>query len=383
MDALELLRKMVGIRSIFPHEGALGEFVEEYLKAHGFHVQRQIISHDPPRFNVLAHKGTAKRSLLLYGHLDTVPVYGSWTSDPFTLVERGENLMGLGAFDMKSGCAALLKAAEDVSLRNFTLKLAFGCDEENISEGAWTLSRDPFLRDVCCVFVAEPGTSARHHGGAHVLTLGRRGRCDLLVTVQGVSAHGAYGLGVNAITEAATLVRELAKIRLAQHQELGLASLFVKHIHADPGSLSVPERCELVIDRHLVPPETVTSAVDDIQQLVATMKQHGLLEKATTVSVAAKQRKTPYLQPYATEREHPFVRCAARTVQELFGDVVYNYGLSVADDNIFGHDLHLPVITLGAAGGNAHAANEFVNRKSFFDLIRVYTSLLQRIDTSL
>ncbi|MBO0798924.1 MAG: M20/M25/M40 family metallo-hydrolase, partial [Blastocatellia bacterium] len=62
------------------------------------------------------------RSLLLSGHIDTVP-RGSepWTRDPFGAEIEGNRLYGLGSNDMKGGIAAMLVAVE--SLREAGVKL--------------------------------------------------------------------------------------------------------------------------------------------------------------------------------------------------------------------------------------------------------------------
>lgn len=382
LTELELLKKFVSINSIFPNEKELAEFAQRYLEEKGFKTKRQILSENPLRFNVLAEKGEAKKSIMLYGHLDTVPVYGQWTNNPFNLAEKEEELIGLGAFDMKSGCCALIKASEEITPKNYKIKIVLGCDEENISEGGWKLAQSDFIKDVECVFIAEPGTSKQAHKGARMITLGRRGRCDIIIRVYGVSAHGAYELGINAVNESARIIIELEKAELINHPQLGKGTLFAKKIHADPGSLSVPDYCEITMDRHLVPPETTESAVNQIKDMIKRMRREEKLKKETKVEVELKQRKTRFLQPYATDKENKFVKITEKVIKEKFGEIYYNYGLSVADDNIFGSELKLPAITIGSSGGNAHSADEYVNKKSYLELIEIYKEIIKKIDDS-
>ncbi len=380
LESLELLRKLVSFNSIFPNEKNISEFLEEYLKSIGFQVSRLVFSDNPLRFNILAEKGHSDKSVLLYGHVDTVPVYGNWSNDPFTLVEKDGKLIGLGAFDMKSGCASFLKAVEKFNPKNFKIKIIFGADEENISEGGWALVGNDFMRDVKCVFVSEPGFSKRDNQGPSTLTLGRRGRCDIIIKVHGVSAHGAYNVGVNAINESAKIILELEKLKVASHSLLGDANLFARKINANSGSLSTPDYCEILIDRHLVPPETKEYAVDQIRELVQGMREKSKLDSKTKVIVELGKRKTNFLQPYITDSNHKLVKFVADIVKEKFKGVNYNYGLSVADDNIFGYELKLPVITIGPAGGNAHSADEFLYKQSYLDLIETYKLILERLD---
>ena len=77
------------------------------------------------RPNVAAkRKGTAKgRSLLLSGHVDTVPI-GShpWTKDPFGGEIEGNRLYGRGSNDMKGGVATNLFVFEALQKMNVPLR---------------------------------------------------------------------------------------------------------------------------------------------------------------------------------------------------------------------------------------------------------------------
>src|SRR3989338_860680 len=215
METKELLRKIVEINSIFPNEKALAEFVESYLLNLGFSVHRQQVSEN--RFNILAEKGDGDKALLFYGHLDTVPVYGDWKTDPLVLSEDGDTLNGLGVVDMKGGVVAILKAIENKNISGFKLKVAFGVDEENISEGGHVLVNSRWCDDVVAAIVPETGTSTEPSIGPRAILLGRRGRAAYIIKVPGFSVHGASGLGFNAIEEAAKIILNIKRFHLAKH----------------------------------------------------------------------------------------------------------------------------------------------------------------------
>ncbi|MFA6328945.1 MAG: M20/M25/M40 family metallo-hydrolase, partial [Candidatus Micrarchaeia archaeon] len=133
MEQMALLRKLVSINSVFGSEGEMGEFLEAQLARQGFSVRRVEIA--PGRFNVVGERGSRGKPILLYGHMDTVPPYGEWEGgDPFRLREEEDKLSGLGVFDMKAGVAAMLCACGERTDRR--LRVVFGVDEENDSEGA-------------------------------------------------------------------------------------------------------------------------------------------------------------------------------------------------------------------------------------------------------
>lgn len=175
----ELLEKLVSINSVYPGEREIAEFIEECLENLGFEVERIRVS--AKRFNVLAGKGHGDKALLLYGHMDTVPRVEGWDSDPWKPRVEGDQLYGLGSYDMKAGLCAILQAVRDFAPEGYKLKLAFLVDEENIAEGAYTLVESPWVMDVVAAMTPESGTSSvqRRKLGPRLLTLGRRGRIDL------------------------------------------------------------------------------------------------------------------------------------------------------------------------------------------------------------
>ncbi len=112
---------------------------------------------------------------MFYGHLDTVPLYGEWDSDPYRLTARDDRLFGLGAADMKGGMFAILEAAKRLELpKGRKIKIALCVDEENESIGAYALSADPFLQDVQLIIAAEIGDARPEKEGAKTISLGRR-----------------------------------------------------------------------------------------------------------------------------------------------------------------------------------------------------------------
>ncbi len=379
---LSLLKHMLRIPSIFPNEGQLGKLMYDRLHTSGFFVTKQYVAKD--RFNVLAEKGAGEKSIMFYGHLDTVPLYGEWDTDPYLLTAHGDQLFGLGATDMKGGMFAILEAAKDLDLpEGRKVKIAFCVDEENNSAGAYALSKNPFLDDVRLVISAEIGDARPIKAGAKSLSLGRRGRVGISISVPGISAHGAMAeKGVNAILEAYTLIRALKQMPMPQHDKLGRGSQFVQEISAKSGSLSVPDHCEIYLCRLLVPPETPESALQEIQQYIEGLYAGGTLisrEGKKAVAALAK-RATPYYIPYFTETDVPQVNGLIRKLKTHFGDVCIGYGLSVADENIFGGINKIPTVTLGPQGGNEHSANEWVSKQSLAELIPVYHDIMLSLE---
>ncbi len=370
MDDVELLRELVAINSVFPNEKKIAEYVEQKLKDIGFLVQRQPISDD--RFNILAERGTEGNPILLYAHLDTVPPYGNWETDPLELREEGDRLYGLGAYDIKSGIAAIIQACSIDSSRK--IKVGFGVDEENNSAGGNMLANSDFLSNVEGIVATE--ILDFEGATSNSIMLGRRGRTVIELEVPGKSAHGGHAEeGINAISEAARLVPLLGGMKLQGNKPLPDPNQFIRKIAAESTSLSVPDSAIIEIDRHMIVPETPETVRDGIQTFVDSLYDRGEFEEidGKRINVRVKQREVPYLMPYVTSEESELVKSISR----VFENPKYVYGNTVADENVFAAT-GLPVVSLGAVGGNEHQANEWVSKSSYLDLIGNLREYLQQ-----
>ncbi|MFA6530418.1 MAG: M20/M25/M40 family metallo-hydrolase [Candidatus Micrarchaeia archaeon] len=393
MDAITMLKELVSINSVFPNERKAAEFVEMLLIENGFQVGRVGIAEG--RFNVIAERGTRGNPILFYGHLDTVPPYGNWNGNPFELRAEessqfstdGPNpdkLHGLGTVDMKAGVAAIIKATETESDRK--IKVVFGVDEENISEGAHAVVESGFLNGVEFGLVTETATSGKNLG-LQELVLGRRGRCVIELEVPGRSAHGAgiiaggsNGTGISAISEASRLVSELEKLNgnLGTHPLLPPPTQFIRKIYGESTSLSIPDSTIIELDRHMVTPETPESVLDSTRQFVNSLYASGKFREVDgkRISVRLKERKTPYLAPYVIPKENSYVQQISAIVKEKFGEPAYSYGTSVADENVFA-DLGIPMLSVGPLGGGEHTSNEWVSKSSYLQLIDLLRTFIR------
>lgn len=198
---LDIATKLIAIDTRNPpgDTRALAKWVESFLVDLG--LATDVVATDPAKPNVLATlPGTADRTMLYNGHLDTVPFDADeWSHDP--LGERdGSRLYGRGATDMKGPLAAMLHAieafAESDTEPPVDLALAIVSDEETAGDaGVGTLLERNALQADACV-IGETTCS----GGRHSVTVADRGSIWLTLSAEGTAAHGSRPtLGVNAI----------------------------------------------------------------------------------------------------------------------------------------------------------------------------------------
>jgi len=208
---VELANALVGFDTQNPPGDTRGivAWVESFLADHDVDTER-IVS-DPRKPNLVATvPGASDRTLLLVGHLDTVPFDAAeWTRDP--LGERdGDRIYGRGATDMKGAVASMLAAArafvESGTEPPVTLQFAFVADEETGGGAGLGALLDAGLLDADACVIGEPtGEPSRPS-----VAVADRGSIWLTMAAEGRAAHGSRPmLGENAIDRLYEGVRTL------------------------------------------------------------------------------------------------------------------------------------------------------------------------------
>lgn len=356
MPAVENLKKLISIESSLGQTKNIEEFVASKLEETA---EVQFIPVGIKGRDVLASVVQDRKfpSVVINCHLDTVEVCNGWSRNPFRPKAEGDRLYGLGSADMKAGIAIGLETFEMLAkLGTVNVTFAGTIDEEGVSEGAFKLLGRKLKGDIC--LIPEPSCEA--------LMLGCRGRLVFDVEVRGTSAHGARPVeGVNAIVEASRFVSALGKHKIARHDILGEGSICVLAMTGGTSTLSVPDTCGILLDRHYVPGETnasITKSLSDVTK--------GLNSKAT-FDIKLAERETPFLEPYIT----PPTKVVNEFISAVSGQA--SYGKSVGDYNVFAK--MMPTVVYGPVGGNWHGADEWVSISSVERCLEGYRRFVSRL----
>lgn len=361
--AMPLLRRLVSINSVFPHERQLALFAAAHLKRCGCSVRLQEFA--PGRHNVIAQKGRREGAVLLTSHLDTVPPYNYGKRDPFSLKEEAGRMRGLGAWDMKAGLALVLRCAEECTPGKKGLRIVLTADEENISEGTWFAKKQGEFSNCSAAICHEIPDAIRppRAGERPPIILGRRGRCVYRFSVNGVGAHAAGDGGKSALVLAMRLAAALEAIPMPDGKT-GPCRLFVRKFSSESRSLSVPTEAVLEADVHYVPPFTKESFLSHIRRSLARAKFS--VPSGCSWGVEIPARKTPYLPAYEIRKESPSAARFLSAYKKHIGSYALSYGLTVADENVLSTEgKRMPIITVGLEGGSAHSAGEWVSKKDY------------------
>lgn len=192
---LDLLSRMVEISSVSGNERELALFLLEWLTARGVTAKLDAAG------NLEASRGSGPRTLLMLGHLDTVPYRWPATWD-------GDVLTGRGCVDAKASLAVFLETLVEMDIpEGVTVRVVGTVEEERTASGALH-ARDHYPADA--VIVGEPS-------GSGAVTIGYHGVCKVRLSVAQsaghTAGHGRRTAGsrlIDAVTEVETEVGKLS-----------------------------------------------------------------------------------------------------------------------------------------------------------------------------
>lgn len=364
MTTLDLLKKLISIQSVFPHEERISLFLSDYLANIGFHITH--IETTGQRKNIIATYGITKKYIGFYGHMDTVPPDPAYVRDPYTPLIKNDQLYGLGAADMKGGLTAMVKVAEYAVEKKLPVKIIFGVDEEGISKGAHDLVSSGNMGDIDFLISAESGQVQNIHQ-AYSLCLGRKGRILFEIKTKGKRTHAAEKHGINAIEQMAAFLQNLPSIRFASHKFLGSTRIVIHAIRGETDSFSIPDSCVATLSILTTPTETSETVQKKLVHLGKRMQ--------IDLTVFPVIRETPYGESYEINQENTFFRVLKKQIF-LTDNMTGSYADSVADENVFAKRLNIPVLALGPIGNGDHVANEWVSISSINTVIEAYKKIL-------
>jgi succinyl-diaminopimelate desuccinylase len=372
---IDTLKAMISIDSILPHEERLAEFIADELGAMGVKPECHEVVPGRPNVYGTVDLGPTNRVLVFSGHSDTVGVASGWETDPFQLTERGGRLYGLGAVNMKGGlacCLAAFKAlveAKELHGSLGRLGLAVTVDQEGHSIGAKALLKTEYGR-------CDAMLHAEHFYGdseEDYLPIAVTGKVLYRLTVRGRTAHAFRpNLGVNAVADASRIVAALDRLRLKKHPLFGTGTICTLKIKGGykEYSMVVPEHCEVIITRLIVPGETRETAVRDMRELIDSLG----LESEVKV-----ETPPPCYDPYFLDRSAPILTPFQEVYREVVGISPHFAGhRGIVDANVFVAEGNIPTIVFGPKGANHHCAGEYVELATLEPVARVYAETARR-----
>ena len=243
MNPIAFTRQLIDIESITGREGAVAEFLSQYLEGLGYVIERMPVEGE--RFNVYARPAEIATPALVFStHTDTVP--------PFIPSREDEaNIYGRGACDAKGIIAAQVTACEQLRKSGKPAGLLFVVGEERDSTGAAVANRNP--RGSQFLVNGEP-TDNR-------MALASKGTLRVEVTAHGRMAHSAYPeLGESAIEKLLDALGALRALELPNNPEVGPSTMNIGIIEGGRATNVIPDLAKAQLLYRLVAPSEALRA---------------------------------------------------------------------------------------------------------------------------
>ncbi len=329
----------------------------------------QVVRSEEGRPSVVARVGSGERPHLAWnGHLDTVPAGepSTWSSGPFEGAVVDGRLVGRGACDMKGPIASALAAVAALRRAGLslagTLELHLVADEELSGiHGTKVLSEQGML-DQDAAVVGEPSEME--------IALAERGGAWVTAVAHGKAAHGSQPeRGVNAIVAMSRFLLRLPEVLPDRvHPLVGAPTVNVALVNGGSAPNVVPDRCQVEIDRRIVPGE------EDPEEVLAPFR--------LLVDDLAAERPETHIEISLNHWTEAAETTGDSTIARVVHDAIaietgspppFVGFTGITDARFYINDAHIPTVIAGPGSLSlAHTANESIGVAEMVEAARAY-----------
>jgi acetylornithine deacetylase/succinyl-diaminopimelate desuccinylase family protein len=379
-EIVALASELIAIPSPSGEELDIMEFVAGWCAGQG--LDHTIVAKDPRRPNVIVSigDGQAGPTVVMNGHLDTVPVSdaAAWQSGPFEPVVSpdGSRLYGRGASDMKSSVAVMLYLMgllKDAPLRG-RLQAHIVSDEE--TSGAFGTLH--VLDEIAAGRLPRPDYCLIGEKSDLKVRNAERGIFNFDITFYGRASHTAAArmTGINAIAKAAKGILALERDLERFHPAVGKPVISVNMIQAGIARNVVPGECTIAVDRRLVPGETRETAIAEVRAALDAIAA----EDPDFRYEIIEDPRNDYIPANITDDASPVVRALQESIRSVTGkEPEYFVAWAGATDGRFYRQAGIDTVGYGPGGENAHGANEAVFIDDLVVQAKVYIETIGRL----
>ncbi|HZW58063.1 MAG TPA: M20/M25/M40 family metallo-hydrolase [Nitrososphaerales archaeon] len=317
--------------------------------------------------NVLCFSGPTEdneRSILLCGHMDTVP-----GELPFR--REGDMVYGRGACDAKGPLLSLLFAFEHIALEG-TQRVIFAAvtEEERTSAGLKQLLKDNV--SASCAIFGEPC-------GLSKVTIGYRGHLPTTISVETKETHGSAPWLVQNSAELAFSIYNALKAMLSGQQQVDSlqrrdsvdsVSVALTEIHGGTAHNVTPLKTEMTLDIRIPQSSTVKKLEDQVLSIIESYRKD-----YPEANISADFDDPT--EPYKARIDSDLVRAISRAMLKANVPIrpTYIEKSGTGDMNSYARHFGVDAITYGPGNTKlSHTADEAVSIKEIFDCSRVLVS---------
>ena len=373
-ELIDLTTRLVQIPTENPpgNEKAAAQFLKPLLSKMGF--KTKTVLSPQGRWNIVAERrwGKGGRTLIFNGHLDVVPAGNpsQWKYPPFRGTLSKGRIYGRGASDMKSGIASFIHALSTIErskmpLHQGAVVLHLVSDEESHGrQGMGFLTQKERIRGDTAL-VGEP-TDLQP-------VIAQKGALWLRISTLGKSAHGSRPhLGVNAVEKMMKLMERLNSIPLeTEHPMLGKPTLNVGTIQGGTKINIVPDRCEIEVDRRMLPGEKKGEVIEKMKETLDSLPSRDPFFQY-------RMEEIDFAEPSEVNPEEEIVKIAVDAIQDVMGKKPSLRAFSgFTDSRFYINQCHIPTLIFGPGEvDQSHTTDESVEVEALVKAARIYGLIL-------
>lgn len=395
-EIVQLVLDLVGTSSVTGTEGDVQRLVAKKLDEYGLgveifhsseeeiadyimHVGEQETFEDRPSIVAKQPGAGDGKSLMLAGHIDTVPVEdrSRWSYSPEGEVV-GERIYGLGSSDMKGGVAAAMivpRILSDLGVRlNGDLLINTVTGEEDGGLGTMSTILNGYRADG--IVITEPTDSK--------VNIASGGSLVFRITVTGKAAHGGNrNAGVSAIEKFVPIFQDLlaweAERQATVHHPLydvfpNKFPISVGVVRAGDWASTVPDR--LVVEGRLgfLPNESMEGMMQATRDRIAAVAQQDdwLRDHPPLVEFFGGQFVAEEISP-----DHDLTQAAITAHYQITGEVAEIAALTAGtDQRLWVHFTESPALLYsGGVFAMAHQSDEYIDIEPLLETVAVLTQM--------
>ncbi|WP_018617348.1 M20 family metallo-hydrolase [Segetibacter koreensis] len=353
-EAVDLLQELISIASYSKYEDGTAAAIESFLKQRDVEIQRTLNN----VWAVNRYFDSAKASILLNSHHDTVKPNPQYNKDPFTPIIEDEKLFGLGSNDAGGSLVSLIAAFLYFYNKNnlkYNLILAATAEEEISGyNGIELLLGNKDFRSTLngkepdCALVGEPTKMN--------LAIAEKGLMVLDCVAHGKAGHAAREEGENAIYKALQDIDWIRSYNFPRVSEwLGPVKMSVTVINTENKAHNmVPSTCNFVVDVRITELYSHEEVFETIRQNVACeVIPRSMRIRSTGIDV-----------------NHPLVQAGIGLGKSC-------YGSPTSSDKAL---MPFPALKCGPGdSARSHTADEFIYLNEIKEGIEGYVKMLERV----
>ena len=254
-----LLRQLINTYSPSGKEEDILSYLYGYMKKYSLPVVRQAV--DDKRYNLVVMPAKGDAHVALVGHVDTVVAYDL---DRYGYRKKDDLVMGLGAADMKGGCAAMIEAYLSVREAGFDrlpVALVLVVGEEEEGDGAERLVEEFYFP---WAVIAEPTDLCP--------CLSHYGYMEIQIRTQGRRLHASLAKqSRNPIEIMLQLLMRICRYMVNDRPEWVYN---IRDLLSSQVGFAVPDWCEAWVDIHLPPHSPTGNLSLELEEIVCRVGEN-------------------------------------------------------------------------------------------------------------